>query len=211
MKAIVHSLIVGPLQVNCHIVTDGDSPAAAIIDPGGDAELIIEKVEAESLKPESIVLTHGHGDHIGALAAVKDRYPDAPILAHAQDAPALTDPNLNLSIMLGMPMTAPPADRELADGDEFEVGSLRFRVIHTPGHTPGGACFYAETSPPLLLSGDALFAGSVGRSDFPGGSHEQLIESIRTRLLVLPDDTRVLSGHGPETTIGAERRMNPFL
>ena len=211
MAALIKTLVVGPLQVNCCLVTDGASPEAMIVDPGGDADLIVEQVEADGLEPRSIVLTHCHGDHIGAAAALKRRFPEAQILAHEDDAPALLDADRNLSSMLGMPITTPPADRELSEGDEVAVGSLRFRVIHTPGHTPGGMGLYAETDPPLLLCGDTLFAGSIGRTDFPGGDHGQLIAGIRAKLLCLADDTRVITGHGPETTIGEERATNPFL
>ena len=211
MNVKIETLMVGPLEVNCHIVSDGENPEAMVVDPGGDAGRIIQSLDAASLQPKWLVLTHGHADHILALAEVKGRYPGARVAAHVLDAPALQDPERNLSLMLGMPLTAPPAERMLSEGDELAVGALRFRVLHTPGHTPGGICLVVDTDPPVLLSGDALFAGSVGRSDFPGGDHAQLIESIRTRLLVLPDATRVLSGHGPETTIQAERQSNPFL
>lgn len=211
MQVTVHSLVVGPIQTNCHIVHDGESPEAMIMDPGGDADLIVAQVRSLSLEPKWIVLTHCHGDHIAALGEVKQHFPEAEIAAHEKDAPALIDSDLNLSFMLGMPITAPPAARVLQEDDEIQLGQLTFRVIHTPGHTPGGICLYAESEPPVLLAGDTLFAGSVGRSDFPGGSHEQLIESIKVKLLVLPDETRVFTGHGPVTTIGEERSSNPFL
>jgi len=211
MPVKVHSLVVGAIQTNCHIVYDGESPEVMIVDPGGDADVIAVKAKSLSLDPKWIVLTHCHGDHIAGLGEVKRRFPDAKIAAHEADAPALTDANLNLSGMLGTPFTAPPADRVLNENDEIQVGALSFRVIHTPGHTPGGICLYAEGDPPVLLAGDTLFAGSVGRSDFPGGSHEQLIDSIKTKLLVLPDETRVYTGHGPVTTIGEEKDSNPFL
>lgn len=207
----IETLVVGALQVNCYIVSDGDSPDCMIVDPGGTARAIIEAVEGARLRPRWIVNTHGHGDHIGANAQLKERYPDAKLAVHRLDAPALTDARLNLSVLLGQPIYSPEADKELEEGDEIEVGSLRFRVAHTPGHSVGGVCLIADGAPPVAIVGDALFAGSVGRTDFPGGDGAQLIRSIKDKLLVLPDETRVLTGHGPETTIGSEKRRNPFL
>ena len=207
----IESLVVGALEVNCFIITDGSSADAAIVDPGGDADAIIARVETMAAEPRLIVNTHCHGDHIAANQALKRSWPDASLVAHALDAPALTDPQSNLSFLLGFSIVSPPADRVVEEGDEIQVGSLTFRVIHTPGHTPGGMCLLADEEPPVLLSGDTLFAGSVGRYDFPGGDHRALIESIRTKLLALPDETRVFTGHGPPTSIGEERRHNPFL
>lgn len=207
----IETLAVGPLQSNCHVVTDGESPEAMIVDPGAEAGRIVAVVEALGGEPRWIVDTHPHGDHIAANAALKRRFPEAQLVIHRLDAPALTDPRLNLSYMLGANLVSPAADREVEEGDEIELGRLRFRVLHTPGHTPGGMCLLADTEPPVLFCGDTLFCGGIGRSDFPGGDHAALIDGIRRKLLVLPDATRVLTGHGPETTIGQERRGNPFL
>ena len=207
----IETLAVGPLQSNCHVVTDGESPETMVVDPGAEAARIIAAVEAVGGEPRWIVNTHPHGDHIAANAALMERFPGARLVIHTLDAPALTDPRLNLSYMLGSDLVSPPADREVEESDEIELGRLRFRVLHTPGHTPGGMCLLADTDPPVLFSGDTLFYGSIGRSDFPGGNHAKLIDGIRRKLLVLPDETRVLTGHGPETTIGQERRGNPFL
>jgi hydroxyacylglutathione hydrolase len=205
---IIRRLIVSAFETNCWVVGDPTTREALIIDPGDFAENIIEAVRADGLNVRAIVDTHGHADHIGANGRLKTES-GCPIMIHESDAPYLSDPNLNLSAMFGeSEPLSPPADRLLRDGDEILVGGLVFRVIHTPGHTPGGICLLLGD---VLFAGDTLFAGSIGRTDFPNGSHEQLIHSIRERLLSLPDDVVVYSGHGPETTIGIERASNPFL
>lgn len=203
----VRSLVVSPYGTNCYLV-GSEKPDAVVIDPGGDGDLILDAADAEGLRITAIVNTHGHGDHIGANADLKDRF-GCPVLIHEADAGFLTDPEVNLSAWLGAePVISPAADRLLHEGDEIEVGAAAFRVIHTAGHTPGGICLYTEGH---LFAGDTLFAGSIGRTDFPGGSMDQLIRGIREKLLVLPDDTVVYPGHGPATTIGAEKTGNPYL
>ena len=198
----------GYLQTNCYIVWDKASNDAIIIDPGGSSDEIIGFISGSGLKPSAIVNTHGHADHIGANMILYDEY-GCPILIHEADAYYLTDPDANLAGLIGfIEPISPAADRLLVEGDSVVVGNSMFRVIHTPGHTPGGICLYYGST---LFSGDTLFSGSIGRSDFPGGSHDQLIDSIKRKLLVLPDDTDVYSGHGPITTIGEERRNNPWL
>lgn len=203
----------GEFATNCYIIADPDSNAAAVVDPGEPDPWITRTLAENGLKAELILLTHGHLDHIGGVTWLS-RQTGAPVLVHRDDAPYLTDANLNGSAYFGSPIIAQPPDKLLSDGDEIAVGSLRLKVIHTPGHTPGGVCFYLAPSggqKGQLLAGDTLFAGSVGRTDLPGGSHTQLIQSIREKLLPLPPDTMVYPGHGPATTIGDEKAYNPFL
>lgn len=200
--------IVSPFETVCYLVSGDTSADALVIDPGDEADQIAEAIRTDGLNLCGIVNTHGHVDHIGANRVLKEQF-DCPIMIHGLDAPMLTDPSANLSVLTGLPdVTSPTADRLLKDGDQIEAGDLRFLVIHTPGHTPGGVCLYSEG---VLFSGDTLFSGSVGRTDFPGGSPESLLQCIMQKLLILPDDTVVYPGHGPETTIGTERRTNPWL
>jgi hydroxyacylglutathione hydrolase len=208
----IKKLVVGPLQANCYVVWDKDGGSAAIIDPGGDSEEIVSVIEEEKLKPVVLINTHGHIDHIAANRAIKERY-DIPLLIHAEDAACLTDPGLNLSAMGFGNLDSPPCDRELRDGDEIPVGEIMLKVISTPGHSPGGICLLISRSdqPDVIITGDTLFAGGVGRTDFPGGSWSRLMESIRNRLLSFPDETIILPGHGPHSTIGEEKSSNPFL
>lgn len=205
MKII--KLEVGSLGTNCFIVYDEASLAAAVIDPGGSADEILRLVRREKLSVELIILTHGHADHIMAVDQVKEQT-GARLLIHEADAPMLASASLNLSGFMGQGFTVGAADQLLRDGDVITLATISFKVLHTPGHTPGGICLVAEE---VAICGDTLFAESIGRTDFPGGSYKQLIESIQNKLLALPDDYKVLPGHGPDTTIGWERKMNPFI
>jgi len=198
---------VGSLGTNCYIVWCEETLEGIVIDPGGDAPDILALVNREKIKVKGIVNTHGHADHIMANARIKAAT-SAPIMIHHDDQHMLTSGHRNLSIFMGESIASSPADALLRDGDRIEFGKCSLQVIHTPGHTPGGICLKGDG---VLFSGDTLFAESIGRTDLPGGSYSQLILSIKEKLLVLPDDTRVLPGHGPETTIGWERRMNPFI
>ncbi|HUW65366.1 MAG TPA: MBL fold metallo-hydrolase [Spirochaetia bacterium] len=204
---IFEGFAVGPIEANCYIVGCERTREAVVVDPGAEGEHILSRLQELDLKAGKIILTHGHGDHIGAVEEVRTAT-GALVLVHQADADCLTRPDRNLSAFMGVRMEFAPADRLLADGDEIKVGDIILTVLHTPGHTLGGICLSFDHG---VLTGDTLFAGSVGRSDFPGGNHTQLIESIKQKLMVLSDDTRVYPGHGPMTTIGAERRENPYL
>jgi len=201
------ALTVGPIATNCYIVYDEASREALVIDPGAEGKRIVAEVEKNHLKVKYIVNTHGHGDHIAANKYVKEAT-GAELLIHAADAPMLTDARLNMTAYMGKGISEPAADRFLAEGDVLKLGTTEFKVLHTPGHSPGGICLLGEQ---VVFVGDTLFQYSIGRDDLPGGSFTQLINSIKTKLLTLDDKIIVYPGHGPITTIGNERRGNPFL
>lgn len=205
----VQTLTVGMIGTNCYLMSDPESRETLVLDPGDEAERILSVLKEDGGRVTAIVNTHGHWDHIGANGALKEAT-GAPLLIHEGDAGWLGQAlSLRASGMpLPHPVASPPADRFLRDGEELPLGAYRLRVIHTPGHTPGGICLYL---PGLLFSGDTLFAESVGRTDLPGGARSELIHSIREKLFALPDETLVLPGHGPATTIGDERSLNPFV
>ena len=165
------------------------------------------KLEQEKIHLEAILLTHGHGDHIGAVDALRDAM-GAKLWIHAADAPMLSEAKKNLSVFMGFSIETRPADHFLTDGQMLSVAGISLQVFHTPGHTPGGVCFYLEN---ILFSGDSLFAESVGRCDFPGASSAQLIAALQEKIMCLPDETKVYPGHGPATSIGWERLYNPYL
>lgn len=204
---ILEKLTVGPFQENCFIVGGGGT--GVLFDPGDEAARIALAVEQTKLEISQIVITHAHIDHVGAVAALVDEYA-CPVLMHAEAEPML-EQLPNQALMMGLRFgKVPKVDGYIEDEQVIEVGDLSFRALYTPGHAPGHLAFYCEEEG-LVISGDALFAGSVGRVDLPGGSMEVLIRSINERLLTLPDTTVVHPGHGPETTIGEERAHNPFL
>jgi glyoxylase-like metal-dependent hydrolase (beta-lactamase superfamily II) len=206
---ILERLIVGPFQENCYVIGDEESGTGALVDPGDEAARITFAVEQTGLAISQILVTHTHVDHVRAVASLKDEY-SCPVLMH-QEAEAMLKTVMQQALMMGMRFGKVPAvDRHVGDDEILEVGNIRLRSLYTPGHAPGHLAFYAEEEG-IVFSGDALFAGSVGRVDLPGGSMELLLRSISERLLTLPNETRVLSGHGPETTIGQERLYNPFL
>lgn len=208
----VERIVVGPLDVNCWIVADEAGGPAVVIDPGDDADAVMHALHGNGVA--AIVLTHAHFDHIGAVADLID-LTGAPLAVHGADADRLgsAGPSGTGGALFGFDShTAPPADRTLVDGDVIEAGELTLTVLHTPGHTEGGICLLAcdRTDCRHLFSGDTLFAGSVGRTDFPGGDARALAASIAAKLSGLPEATVVHPGHGPDSTIGREARINPF-
>ena len=203
---ILKKLVVGPLASNCYIVGSESTKEGMIIDPADEAEEILQSIKELGLKISLIVLTHGHPDHVGALKEIKEAT-GAEVAIHADDAESLQQQSLGFLFGLSYP-APPPPDRLLKDEDSIDIGDLHFGVLHTPGHTPGGICLLGHG---VLFSGDTLFNYGIGRYDLPGGDYNQLMDSLRTKLMGLPDDTIVYPGHGPDTTIGAERRGNPFL
>ena len=203
---IVETLIVGPLQANCYVIGCPRTRNAVVIDPGGDAPQILEVIGRHELKVVYLCNTHGHVDHVAANAALQ-RATGASLLIHAADRQMIEQPHPFWAAMVGG-VEPSHADGTLNEGDELVVGDLSIRVLHTPGHSPGSVCFALDN---LLLSGDTLFAGSIGRTDLPGGSMSTLQASLRRLIAEFDANTRVLPGHGPVSTIGEEMRTNPFL
>lgn len=204
---ILERIPVGHLQANCYIMGDKDTKQVVVIDPGDQGEIIYQIIIRNGYEVQSIIVTHGHMDHIGAVKYIKEKT-GAPVVIHEADSSALTDSVKNLSALMGLECVQVPADIELKNGDHIKVGKYELQVIHTPGHSPGGICILTED---ILFSGDTLFQQSVGRTDLPGGNPEQLIHIIRDKLFILPDDTKVYPGHGPSTTIAEEKQTNPYL
>lgn len=207
----IHPVVSMPFDENTYIVWRPGRSDALVVDPGLEPDAILDFLEARQLRPAAILNTHGHADHIAGNEALKSAFPDAPLVIGENEAALLTDPALNLSAPFGMPLVSPPADRLVRDGETFEYAGFLLEVREIPGHSPGHVVYLFDDGPTRVLGGDVLFRGSVGRTDFPGGSAEQLYAGIRTKLFLLPDDTLVYPGHGPETTVGAERRTNPFV
>jgi glyoxylase-like metal-dependent hydrolase (beta-lactamase superfamily II) len=203
---IVRTLALGPVQTNCYLV--GSTQDAVVIDPGWDAAAILGEARSAELTIKAILLTHGHFDHIGAVADMRDAL-QAPLIAHAREIDLLNAKGG--ADLFGFKIrAAPPPDRLVAHGEVIEIGALKFEVRHVPGHTVGHVAFIEHEQRSAFV-GDVLFAGSIGRTDLPGGDYDTLIASITDHLLTLPDDFKVYPGHGPPTTIGVERRTNPFL
>jgi len=207
---MIHEILpVGPLQCNCSVIGDETTHEAMVIDPGDDIERILEILSEHQLKLKQIVVTHAHIDHVGGAMRLK-RLTGAPVLLNQNDSALLAMLPTQAS-WLGM--RAPEAvtiDQELKDGDKLQTGGLTATVLYTPGHTEGSVCLYFEAQE-KLIAGDTLFAGSIGRTDLPGGSYDKIIDSLHTQVLALPDSVEVTPGHGPLTYIGVERESNPFL
>ncbi len=207
---IFQSLVVGPLQVNCFILGCEKTKEAIVIDPGGDVDDILSFLARANLNLKYILNTHGHLDHVGGNADLKE-HTNAEIIIHREDAPLITNISSH-GLLFGISVKdSPPADILIEDGDIITVGEeIKLNTIHTPGHSRG-SCSFTLDGYDVVFVGDTLFAGSIGRTDLPGGDYNTLINSVRTKLFVLPDDTKVLPGHGPQTTIGYEKRYNPFF
>jgi len=201
-----------PFAENSYVFHRAGVDDCLVVDPGFEPEAIIAWIEEHGLAPQAILLTHGHSDHIAGNAALRQRWPDLPILIGAGDAPKLTDPVGNRSAPFGLPLVSPPANRLLADGERFEAAGIAITTRSIPGHSSGHVVFViAAADPPLVFGGDVLFRDSVGRTDFPDGDAAALAAGIRGTLYTLPDETIVLPGHGDPTTVGRERRSNPFV
>ena len=203
---IIEMIPVGPLQGNTYIVGDEETRQAVVIDPGDESDRILEVAKANNLKINEIICTHAHFDHVGAAGDIK-KETGAKIIMHKEDLETYSLAKDQAAFWGFQVDDLPQPDGFVGEGDEIKVGSLSFKVMHTPGHSKGGICLYGEG---IVITGDTIFKGSIGRTDFPGGSIEELKSSFR-RIIELPDDTRVLSGHGPETTIGYEKQTNFFM
>lgn len=211
MKVQIFQL--GSFMTNSFLATSDDGAESVIIDAPDGIEQLIRHSDEAGITPSMLINTHGHVDHIAGNEAVKRHWPDIRLAIGADDAPALLDGAKNLSVMMGSPLVSPEADLILTEGDTVAVGNETFEVLHTPGHTPGGITLVTRPAdgPPQAFVGDTLFLASVGNTAFPGGNMQTLIESIRQKLLTLPDETICYPGHGPTTTIGDERSGNPYL
>jgi len=209
MEIQIQTIVSAPFAENSYLLWRRGSREAIVIDPGFEPDAIFDALAENELQLVAILNTHGHIDHIAGNAEMKLRYPDAPILIGTGDAIMLTDAVANLSEPFGMPVTSPPADRLLNEGDQIQFAGMEFKILDVPGHSPGHIVYVMKDAP-WLLGGDVLFRGGIGRTDFPNGNMKQLLTGIRTKLWPLPGATIVYPGHGPVTTIGHEKRTNPF-
>lgn len=211
-KLILTTVVSDLFEENCYIAQIDGRTDCLVIDPGLEPDKILAELDQRELTPAAILNTHGHSDHIAGNAALKDRWPDCPLVIGAGDAPKLTDPVLNLSAPFGFRLLSPVADQLVNEGDEYSAAGFRLHVLAIAGHSVGHVVYlWKDYTPQVAFVGDVIFAGSIGRSDFPDGDSESLVTGIRTKLFTLPEDTVLLSGHGPATTVGRERRTNPFV
>lgn len=207
----IDHLVLGDFETNCFCVRRGpEAKECIVIDAGMSAEVLIEHLKNNEYTPVAVILTHGHADHIAGVKLLKDNYPEIKVVIHKLDSEMLVNPMTNLSMLTGNSIVHDPADIVLEHEESIEYAGMKFDVIHTPGHTPGGMCLYCKDDG-VIFVGDTLFAGSIGRTDFPGGNFDALISGVTEKLFVLPDDTKTYCGHGPATTIGREKNSNPFF
>ncbi len=208
----IETIVSFEFQQNTYVAHLRGRDDCLVVDPGLDPEKILDYLDRDGLIPGAILNTHGHADHIGGNAALKQHWPDCPLVIGVGDAPKLTDATLNLSAAFGMGIVSPPADATVADGDAYSAAGFDLEVIEIPGHSIGHVVYlWRGQTPATAFVGDVIFAGSIGRTDFPDGDFDQLESGIHQKLFRLPDDTILLSGHGPPTTVGQEKRTNPFV
>lgn len=204
----IEQYCVGQVGTNCYFAINDETKEMLVIDPGDSADMLTEKIRQKGLKPQAVLLTHGHFDHAMAAEELAENF-GIKIYAHEAEKDTLEQPKLNVSAMIGR-RDSYHADVFVKDGDVLKLAGMELKVLHTPGHTQGGCCYYLEAEK-ILFSGDTLFCQSVGRTDFPGGSMSQIVRSIKEKLMALPDEVKVFPGHMDVTTIGMERAHNPFL
>jgi glyoxylase-like metal-dependent hydrolase (beta-lactamase superfamily II) len=211
MAIEIHTIVSMPFAENTYIVWEGGRTDALVIDPGLEPDAILDFLDERELTAAAILNTHGHADHIAGNEAMKARFPYAPLVIGVSETALLADPNLNMSAPFGLPLTSPPADRTVTAGESIALAGLELEVREIPGHSPGHVVYIVRPERTIVFGGDVLFRGGIGRTDFPGGSFETLEAGIRRDLYTLADDAVVYPGHGPTTTIGHEKRTNPFV
>lgn len=207
----IHTIVSMPFQENTYIVWRNGSSEALVVDPGLEPDLILTLLREQGLRAAAILNTHGHGDHIGGNADLKQAFPEAPLIIGASEAHLLRDPEANLSAFFGTPILSPAADRLVHEGDVVEEAGISLEVLEVPGHSPGHVAFLYRAEPCIVFGGDILFRGGIGRYDFPNSDGPLLFQGIRDKLYTLPPNTVVYPGHGPTTTVGRERQFNPFV
>lgn len=211
-EVLIDPFLSPPFEQWAYVVRRPGRRESLVVDPGFLTEPLMEHLKSLNLRPAAILNTHGHSDHIAGNRAIKRAFPEAPIVIGRGEAHLLVDPEANLSSLFGLPITSPPADLIVHHGDRLNLAGIALEVREIPGHSPGSVVFVAiDEVPPFVIGGDVLFAGGIGRFDFPGGDGRMLVSGIRDKLFDLPDETRVYPGHGPKTTIGQERRQNPYV
>ncbi len=211
-KPQILTIVSRPFEQNSYVAWLEGRKDCLVIDPGFEPGKIVAALQQHELTPAAFLITHGHSDHIAGIGALKERWPECPIVIGVNEADKLINPARNLSAKYGIPLTSPPADRLVAAGETIDYAGFQLEVREVPGHSSGHVIFiWRQHDPAVVFGGDVLFAGSIGRTDFPDGSFDQLAAGIREHLFTLPDNTIVLSGHGPATTVGQEKQTNPFV